>query len=74
MSFQYQPGPRSSYRLSSSSRNRLVFANGSGSSRIGVVSTSGAVRSTTSTDPLRSAAASSPSTAMCTPSTVWEGR
>ena len=64
MSFQYQPGPRSSYRLISSSRNGRVFPNGSGSSRIGVLSCSGAVRSITSTRPSDTAASKSVSTAI----------
>ena len=37
MLFQYQAGPRSSYRLISVSANGQVWPNGSGSARIGVV-------------------------------------
>ena len=51
MLFQYQAGPRSSYRLISVSANGHVWPNGSGSVRIGVCADSGAVRSTTSTAP-----------------------
>src|SRR3954454_12059982 len=51
MLFQYQAGPRSSYRLISSSPNVIVSANGGGSLRIGVSLDNGAVRSTTSIVP-----------------------
>src|SRR5690606_14398654 len=50
--FQYQAGPRSSYRLISRRRNGSVWPNCSGRARIGVRSVKGAVRSTTSTVPL----------------------
>ncbi len=53
--FQYQAGPRSSYRLISSSSNDAVWPNSGGSIRIGVSGESGAVRSTTSTLPSASA-------------------
>src|SRR3712207_3658191 len=58
MLFQYQAGPRSSYRLSSSSSNGAVWANCGGSAMTGVSADSGAVRSTTSTRPLVRASAS----------------
>src|SRR3954447_5197941 len=51
MLFQYQAGPRSSYRLISSSPNVIVSANGGGNLRIGVSRDSGAVRSRTSIVP-----------------------
>src|SRR3954453_19842770 len=51
MLFQYQAGPRSSYRLISSRLKTAVSANGSGSLRIGVRLDSGAVRSTTAIEP-----------------------
>jgi len=49
MSFQYQAGPRSSYRLISVSEKGAVLPNGSGSLSTGVDSDNGAVRSMTST-------------------------
>ena len=64
MLFQYQAGPRSSYRLISVSPNGHVWPNGSGNVRIGVREVNGAVRSTTSTPPPVSAAARSCSTPM----------
>ena len=64
MLFQYQAGPRSSYRLISSSANGQVWPSGSGRSRIGVCADSGAVRSTTSMVPAASAAVRSDSTVM----------
>src|ERR1035438_5102740 len=49
MSFQYQAGPRSSYRLISVSEKGTVLPNGSGSLSTGVDSDNGAVRSMIST-------------------------
>src|SRR5438128_6245381 len=49
--FQYQAGPRSSYRLISCIFQPGVLANGGGSWIVGVASDRGWVRSTTSTDP-----------------------
>src|SRR3712207_6710068 len=57
MLFQYQAGPRSSYRLSSSSSKGAVWANCGGSWMTGVSADSGAVRSTTSIRPVTSASA-----------------
>src|SRR3569833_1048338 len=57
MLFQYQAGPRSSYRLSSSSWNGAVCANCGGSWMTGVSADSGAVRSMTSMRPEASASA-----------------
>src|SRR5215213_1483326 len=57
MLFQYQAGPRWSYRLSSSSSNGAVWANCGGSWMTGVSADSGAVRSTTSIRPVASASA-----------------
>src|SRR5215469_13275238 len=56
--FQYQAGPRSSYREISCVVQPGVFANGGGSCRIGVRSDSGCVRSTTRTRPEASPSAS----------------
>ncbi len=64
MSFQYQAGPRSSYLLISCRANGEVFPNGSGSLISGVLGSSRAVRSTTSTVAARSAAISVSSTGM----------
>src|SRR5215471_1053604 len=55
MSFQYQAGPRSSYRLISCRLNETVLLNGGGSLITGVDDDSGAVRSTISTVALASA-------------------
>jgi hypothetical protein len=63
--FQYHAGPRSSYRLSSSSSKRAVCANWGGSAMTGVSADSGAVRSTTSMLPAASAAASYQSSPTC---------
>src|SRR3954452_8354052 len=49
--FQYHAGPRSSYALISSSSNRAVWPNSGGSWITGVSLLSGAVRSTTATEP-----------------------
>src|SRR5215212_5717493 len=57
MLFQYQAGPRWSYRLSSSSSNGAVWANCGGSWMTGVSADSGAVRSTTSIRPVARASA-----------------
>ena len=67
MSFQYQAGPRSSNRLRSVSAKGAAFANGGGSWMIGVPLCRGAVRSTTSTRPVRSASSRSASTGMGAP-------
>ena len=64
-SFQYQAGPRSSYLLISCRVNGEVFPNGSGSLISGVVASSRAVRSMTSTVAARIAAMSASSTGMC---------
>src|SRR5258707_5335426 len=58
MLFQYQAGPRSSYRLISCKENPIVLPNGSGSLIRGVSGLSGAVRSITSMVLRRSAATS----------------
>ena len=62
MSFQYQPGPRSSYLLISCRVKDLVFPNGSGSLITGVVASSLAVRSMTSIEADRIAEMSASST------------
>ena len=67
MSFQYQAGPRSSYRLISCRVKDTVLPNGSGSLSIGVDDESGAVRSMTSTVALRIASARALSTDMRAP-------
>src|SRR5262245_23074128 len=67
MSFQYQAGPRSSYRLISCRVKGTVLPNGSGSLSIGVDDESGAVRSITSTVALRIASARALSTDMRAP-------
>jgi hypothetical protein len=67
MSFQYQAGPRSSYRLISCRAKDTVLPNGSGSLSTGVDDESGAVRSMTSTVALRIASARALSTDMRAP-------
>src|SRR5215831_15584187 len=67
MSFQYQAGPRSSYRLISCSVKGTVLLNGSGSLSSGVDDDRGAVRSMTSTEALRIASARALSTDMRAP-------
>src|SRR5437870_489149 len=64
MSFQYQAGPRSSYRLISCRANVTVLLNGGGSLITGVDDDSGAVRSMTSTVALASASLRALSTDM----------
>src|SRR5579863_5432420 len=64
MSFQYQAGPRSSYRLISCRENVTVLLNGGGSLITGVDDDSGAVRSTISTVALASASVRALSTDM----------
>src|SRR5215468_6228782 len=64
MSFQYQAGPRSSYRLISCRLNETVLLNGGGSLSIGVDDDSGAVRATISTVALASASVRALSTDM----------
>jgi hypothetical protein len=74
MSFQYQAGPRSSYRLTSRSLNGTVLANGSGSRMTGVVDSSLAVRSMTSTSADLRAEMSCSSTAMIISSAVGQAQ
>jgi len=64
MLFQYQAGPRSSYRLISLRPNRQVWPNCGGNCKIGVSADSGAVRSMTSTAPDATADTSSRNTPM----------
>jgi hypothetical protein len=73
MLFQYQPGPRSSYRLISCSPKFTVWPNCGGSWMIGVVELSGAVRSMTSTWELRIASVRALSTDIGAPVLIAAG-